>query len=1046
MDIKTQIELINNLAKIKQSLWLDHISRDILLSNKLNEIVKNYNISGLTSNPTIFEEALISSNVYDESIKILYSRNITNPNDLLYSLMIEDIQRACDIFKEIYEETNGNDGYVSIEIAPYINKKDDILREAENLWNKIGRQNLMIKIPSDEDGIEAMYELIKKGINVNMTLIFSPHIYRKIVEKYIEAIKWRDENNLDTSVFSVASFFVSRIDTYIDKKLDELALTKINEKEKILSLKGKTSVSISLIIYSIYKEFIQKFKEFEKKGFKMQKLLWASTSTKNPSYKDTFYADELCLENTINTLPLKTLFSFLEHGSINLIPLEERIKDANKNIENIKLFDISLEKMYDELFLEGMKRFNKSYENLLKKIEHKISGTSKSKTIASIYNSEIDSYKEELDRINFISNLFNKNPKLWKKEKEHIDIIKNSLGWVDVPLYMKERVKEINNFKNEIIKDGFKYSVILGMGGSSLSCEVIRSLFERKSKIKTFVLDSTNPEQIADVLDLIDIKKTIFIFASKSGSTVEPNSQFKLFYSLVKKKVKNPSSNFIAITDKNTPLEELAKKYKFRKIFINPSDIGGRFSALSYFGMVPASLMSVDIEKFLDTALKTIRKVKEEKDNCATLLGCFISANYLSGKDKLTLLLPKGFERFGLWIEQLIAESTGKEGKGIVPVIENEIKKPEMYMNDRMFVSMEYRGFILPQDEEKLNMLISNKHPVFKLYIDDIYDIASMFYIWEIATAITGHFMKVNPFDQPDVVMTKEITKKILKNPNSIKLKPTVKMENTDIYISNIFEMNLKIKKYEDIIWEILKEANEGVYYSIMAFLNETTKNDKMFLELTNTITELTGCAAIKSYGPRYLHSTGQLFKGGKNNGVYIILTSKAKKDIKISGEEYTFEQLCNAQAKADFMALAEKERKVLLLHFKKDAEMEIKKLTKAGKKFLQNNEEEGMPKTQTRKKTNTKENKTNEYIVIDYPRHLETITSRHYTIRIGASDCRNVEVSIDGGPWQSARYSVGYWWYDWNNIPTGNHEIIAKLIRNDGTYLVSKRRRCKVV
>ena len=1047
MNIKTQMDLINNLTKINQSLWLDHISRDILLSNKLNELVKNYQILGLTSNPTIFEEALTNSNVYDESIKILYSRNTKDLTQIAYSLMIEDIQRACDIFKEIYEKSNKDDGYVSIEIAPNIKEKEKIITEAENLWKQIGRENLMIKIPSDKDGIEAMYELIKKGINVNMTLIFSPHIYRKVAEKYIEAIKWRYENNLDTNVFSVASFFVSRIDTYIDKKLDEIAITNPKEKEKILSLKGKTAISIALLTYSIYKELLQEFRDFANKGFKMQKLLWASTSTKNPSYKDTLYADELCLNNTINTLPLKTLFSFFNHGNINLENIEERIKKANQHIENIKSLNISLEKMYNELFIDGMKKFNQSYENLLKKIEEKLTKITKSKTVASIYNCDIESYKDELINIKFIENLFKKNPKLWKKEKEHIEIIKNSLGWVDVPFYMKNKIKEINEFRDEIINDGFKFCVILGMGGSSLACEVIRSLFEKKSQIKTFVLDTTNPDWIGDVYKAIDIRKTLFIFASKSGSTVEPNSQFKFFYNNLKKKVKNPSANFIAITDKNTPLEELAKKYKFRKIFINPQDIGGRFSSLSYFGILPSSLMGVDIERFLDTAIETIEKIKKENENCASMLGCFLSANYLNGKDKLTLILPKGFERFGLWIEQLIAESTGKEGKGIVPVIENEIKTPDKYMQDRMFVSIEYRGFLLPKNEEKINFLITNKNPVFKIYIDDIYDLARLFYIWEIATAIAGYFMKVNPFDQPDVVRTKEITKKILKDPSSIQIKPTFKIKETDIYSSNFeFDTNLKIKNYEDIVWDIFETAKENTYYSIMAFLNETPAIDKILLDLSNTITEITGCATIKSYGPRYLHSTGQLFKGGSDNGIYIILTTKSKKDIKIDGEDYTFEYLCNAQAKADFVALAEKKRKVLMFHFKKDAEKEIKKITKAFKKFSQSSEEENMPKTQTKKKNTQTNNKTNEYIVIDYPKHLETITSKHYTIRIGASECRNVEVSIDGGPWQSARYSVGYWWYDWNDIPQGNHEIIAKLIRNDGTYLISKRRRCKAV
>ena len=1044
MDIKTQIDLLNNLTKIKQSLWLDYISRDILLSNKLSELIINYKITGLTSNPTIFEQSLKSSNLYDESIKIQLPQGISI-DDIAQSLMIEDIQRGCDIFREIYETSNKNDGYVSIELPPNIKGVQNIIEQSQNLYTKIGRENLMIKIVADEEGIEAMYELIKRGINVNMTLIFSPQIYRKVIEKYIQAIEWRDKMGFSENVFSVASFFVSRIDTYMDRKLEELSTLKENEKIKseILSLRGKTAISVALIIYSIYQDLLlNKFKKYRDKGFKFQKLLWASTSTKNPSYRDTLYVDELCLKDTINTVPLKTLFSFFEHGSINTKDIEERINEAKKHINSLMSFGISVEKMYEELLRDGIKRFLQSYENILKIIEQKTKSFDQTRVIAKIYNVDIGWCEKKLEESNFIDELFNKNPKLWKKEKEDIEVIKNSLGWVDIPFYMKEKINEINNFRDEVLRDGIRYVVILGMGGSSLAPEVIRSVFEKNSYLKMFVLDTTNPDWINDVRSKIEIEKTLFIFASKSGTTVEPNSQFKLFYNLCKKKNKNPSQFFVAITDKNTPLQDLAKKYKFRKIFINPSDIGGRFSALSYFGLVPASLIGVDIGKFLDLAIRTIEEIKYTKTTCAKALGCFLTQNYLNGKDKLIVILPKKFERLGLWIEQLIAESTGKEQKGIVPVIETELTNYDE-TTDKMFVSIELAKFISPKHRERINQLILSKQPLIRIYIDDIYEISKLFYIWEIATAIAGYFMKINPFNQPDVVSTKEITKKILKDSKSIDLKPLLKIGTTKVYVGNI-KIENKIRKYDDILWELLKLSEDNSYYSIMAFFHENKVNDELLTKLSQIIKELTGCVVIKSYGPRYLHSTGQLFKGGSNNGIFIILTTKSKKDIKVSGEDYSFEELSNAQAKADFISLCNNQRKVVMLHFSRsNHELELKKMIRALKKFLVNKEDE-MPKTQLRKNKNT--NTKTDYIVIDYPKHLETITSKHYTIRIGASECKNVEVSIDGGAWQNARYSVGYWWYDWNNIPPGNHEIIAKLIRNDGTYLVSKRRRCKAV
>ncbi len=581
------------------------------------------------------------------------------------------------------------------------------------------------------------------------------------------------------------------------------------------------------------------------------------------------------------------------------------------------------------------------------------------------------------------------------------------------------------------------------MGGSSLAAEVIRSIFEKKGYLKTYILDTTNPDTINSVIKKIKLKETLFIFSSKSGGTVEPNSQFKYFYSELKKITKNPQNHFIAITDEGTSLHQLAKKLSFRKIFINPSDIGGRFSALSYFGLVPAVICGCNINNMVERAIRVIDRIKKDDISYLTL-GSFIATNYLNGKDKLTIILPEKLKQFGLWIEQLIAESTGKEGKGILPVINTEVLEPEYYDTDRMFVILEDKKSFNESFNKEIENLISANFPIMKISVNNEYDIADQFYIWEISTAIVGYFMKINPFDQPDVNSTKEITKKLLIT-NEIKLNPQKMIGNLELYYSNI-ELNNEIKNLDDLIWEILKETEEKHYYSICSYLEENKETKKLLKRLSLTLTTATNKTAIYSYGPRYLHSTGQLFKGGANNGLFIILTSKPKKDIKILGESYSFYKLLISQAKGDFLALTQKRRKVIMIHSKDSALKSMKlfltKLSKITK-------EEEMPKALTTKKknpaSNPKSKKDTGYVVIDYPKHMETITSRHYTIRIGASnDARGVEVSIDNGPWQPARHSVGYWWYDWNDISTGNHEIIAKMNREDGSFIISKRRRCK--
>lgn len=1041
MNLKEQLEIYKKFKEIGQSIWLDSISRDMILNNTLSNLIEKYEITGLTSNPTIFENAILNSNTYDESIKIV-SKKFKNLDDIAYSLMIEDIQRACDLLKKIFEKTNKNDGYVSIEIPPTIDETNSIIDCAIKIWEMVDRENLMIKIPATKNGIKAEEELIKRGINVNMTLIFSPQAYKEVVKSYLSALNWRLENKLDGNVFSVASFFVSRIDTEINKILTELSTQNqdIEKRNEIIFMRGKAAISVSLITYDIYLKsfFTDEFKKYREAGFKPQKLLWASTSTKDPSLRDTIYMDELCLPNTINTVPQHTIFSFFDHGKINTDDISLRINQAYETYNRLTNYSINWSEIFDKLLNDGIKKFIDSYKNILNSIEKKIKTLETEIITMQLFNSSIKKIISEIEKNSFIERLFSKDHTLWKTDPTSAKIIKNSLGWINLPKEMINKIDEINQFKKEIINEGFKYVVLLGMGGSSLAAEVILNIFGNDKKVKLFVLDSTNPDWILRLSQKIEITKTLFIVSSKSGTTLETITHFKYFYNLIKKKKQKPGKNFIAITDNSTPLQEMAKKYGFRKIFINPSDIGGRFSALSYFGLIPASFTSIDIKSFLKKSQEALDELKT-KNPPSIVLGSFLAASYLNGRDKLTIILPKKLERFGLWIEQLIAESTGKEGKGILPIIDTEVYDISSYSNDRFFVVINLKDF--KENEEKIEMLIKNGHPVLRIFLNDIYDIGKEFYRWEIATSLAGYMMKINPFDQPDVQFTKDFTKKILSSPKT-ELKADIITKNWDVYLANIEN------EERSLIWSIIKNLKENGYIALCSYLDENEKTLNMLTKIKKLLTERLSIPTISVYGPRYLHSIGQLFKGGKNSGVFIILTSKPKKDIKIIGEDLSFTKICMSQAKGDFLAMKEKGRTCVMIYEKKEFSFlrhiikEIELLT--NQKITM--EEEKMPKTATNKKTRKQNEQKNEnYVVIDYPKHLETITSPHYTIRIGASPTSKVEVSIDGGPWMPARESVGYWWYDWCNITPGTHEIIARIqVGND--YLTSKRRRCKAI
>lgn len=1075
------MHILTELEKINQSIWLDNIRRDLILTNRFLQLIEENKITGVTSNPSIFEKAILNTTFYEKTIADLCEKDFSL-EELFETIIIDDIQRTADILQNVYEKTGGLDGYVSVEISPKL-AYDAVktIDEAERLFIKIGKPNVMIKVPATKEGVHAIHELIKKGINVNATLIFSVEKYVEVANAYINALSYRMNNNLPVDkIFSVASFFVSRIDTQIDAEIDKLIkkCKDAGKKKNLENLKGKSAISNCLCVYEKYIELYSTdiFKKLSQSGARKQKLVWASTSTKNPDYPDTLYVDELALQDTINTLPEQTITAFKNHGTINDNDFGKRLAEAKNHLKKIEKIGINMQKILDELEKDGVQKFVQSYESILNHLKTKkeilLKKNSAEPTCFDSYKSEFLRMKSNLEFTGFVKNLWEKNPFLWKKDEEHIKIIKNSLGWIDLPYKMLSHVKEIETFRDEILKDGFKYAVLLGMGGSSLAPEVMRAMFQKPEFPKLFVLDTTNPDWIGHVEDSIDIKKTLFIFSSKSGSTIEPNSQFKYFWSIFEKnKVQNPGFNFIAITDSGTHLEKMAKEKKFRKIFINPSDIGGRFSALSYFGLVPASICGTNIKILLERAadMANACKTGDIEKNPGILLGLYIAVLWKHGRDKLTLIMPRKMESFGLWIEQLIAESLGKEGKAVIPVCGEELSRVSKYQNDRFFVRTRVSSFEDETSTHKLENLANYNHPVYNINIRDFYDLGSEFYRWEIATSTAGALMHINPFDQPNVQEAKDQTLKILHTLTrtgirqcgfGVRGKPQYSTNKLAVFVSNaIKKLHSPISGYEDIFWCIFSALKQKEYIAILAYFPPDSNIEQELKNLRENLKNLTCSATMTGYGPRYLHSSGQMHKGGPDNGVFIILTNDCKKDINIAGEKYTFYNLEMAQAIGDFNTLNSKGRRVLRIHFKNPLDRSLKYLNEkisnleGTNKDLQetNKKGEGTMLKVTNKKTNTTtrtrtKTTTREYVVIDYPTNMETITSRYYSIRIGASPCDRVEISIDDQPWQPCRHSVGYWWYDWMNYTRGTHQIIARIFTRNGEYLISKRRRCKVI
>ncbi|MBP5430575.1 MAG: hypothetical protein J6Y25_06875 [Elusimicrobiaceae bacterium] len=533
----------------------------------------------------------------------------------------------------------------------------------------------------------------------------------------------------------------------------------------------------------------------------------------------------------------------------------------------------------------------------------------------------------KLEMLEFNTKFWAKNPTLWKQDKEHMDFIVKFLGWQKVYDWTLERIESVQSFAQEA-KANFKHCVVMGMGGSSLAPEVFRTVFGKQAGFpELIVLDTTQPDWVGAARARINPAETLFIFASKSGGTVEPSSQFAYFYDEVKKSgIKNPGDNFIAITDPGTGLEKLAKEKHFRKTFLNPADIGGRFSALSMFGIVPAAIMGVDVKKLLTIAKEqaaTFGPDAPVKENAAVELGAFMGACTMNeSRDKLTLLTPADFATFGLWAEQLVAESTGKEGKGIVPVAGETLLANFTYRDDRFFVHLSTGSDDDKRVTARAKELAENGAPVLTIFMEDKYQLGAMFLLWEIATAAAGAILAIDPFDQPNVQAAKTMTKNILTQLSSGDVPADV---TAPLLASADIAEQIKLDTLGQDVYSLL-ESND--YIALLPYVYPDAAVEKALLTLRDKIMNKTKRAVLFGYGPRYLHSTGQLHKGDGNNGVFLILSAQPQADIKIPGQKYTFGQLCNAQALGDFQALQEKGRRVVKVHLTQPILESIQNLT----------------------------------------------------------------------------------------------------------------------
>lgn len=939
-----------------QSIWYDNISRAFLQNGEIQRLVDEDGVLGITSNPTIFEKAIAYTNIYDAAIGQLLD---ADTNTIYENLVIDDIRAAADILHPVFERTAGVDGYVSLEVSPLI--ADDTattIGEAERLFKLVDRPNVMIKIPATEAGIPAIEEALYRGINVNVTLIFAVEVYAKVVEAYLKGLERRRAAGQDIQhIASVASFFLSRIDTMVDNQLESnifaaqgRSLDRVSANRRLL---GTAAIANAKMAYRHFQAIFERgdrFAHLQGAGARVQRPLWASTGTKNPAYSDTLYVDTLIGAHTVNTVPPDTLQAFKDHGTA--VPtLVENIDNADETLDMLAEVGINMEMVTNTLLADGVEKFATSFQQLMGAIEGKRfmlkAGLLKRQSGAlGAYGPGVrDTIKALQDAP---ERVWGRQTDWWKDDRSHQEVIRNRLGWLDV--LDEDRIdRQRLQLLQGLAKAGeYAHVVLLGMGGSSLAPEVLAKTFGQQSGFpKLLVLDSTVPAAITQIENQIDLPTTLFVVASKSGSTIETASFFDYFYqrALETLDIDHAGEQFIVITDPGSPLSALSHQRQVLEIFENPPDIGGRYSALSYFGLVPAALLGLNLDRLFASAERMamgIDHVVPAASNPAVILAALMGHIGDDGRDKITLISSPQITSFGDWVEQLVAESTGKEGVGLVPVVGATVGLPHDYDDDRLLIYLRLDGASSQLDAE-VQTLREAGQPVYTIELEDAYDLGGEFLRWEFATAVVGKFLGINPFDEPDVALAKRLAKEGLQayqEEGDLPIQtPLFTEENVSLYadarLGEILENICNQCNYDSTLLEGLLAAHIGLarsgnYIGLLAYLESSLANDDALQNIRRRLRHTTKRAVTVGFGPRYLHSTGQLHKGGPNTGVFIVITVDDDVELPIPGKPYSFSVLKQAQAQGDMRALQERGRRVVRLHIAGDILAGLEKIDKA--------------------------------------------------------------------------------------------------------------------
>jgi transaldolase/glucose-6-phosphate isomerase len=939
---------LKQLGEYGQSVWLDYMRRSLIASGELQRLIAEDGLSGMTSNPAIFQKAITGSADYRDALAALAAERDLDAKALYERLAIEDIQQASDLMSQVYADSRRRDGYVSLEVSPDLaHDTESTIEEARRLWNALGRDNVMIKVPATEEGIPAIEQLISEGINVNVTLLFARDTYERVAESYLRGLERFVKSGGDAGkVASVASFFISRIDSAVDAIVAERLEDErdVGERVGLQSVLGQTAIASARLTYRRYKELFSgtRWEVLARKGAQTQRLLWASTSTKNPEYPDVLYVEELIGPETVNTIPPATYDAFRDHGRVRPT-LEEGLDDARATLETLEDLGIPLKNVTARLLADGVRQFSEAFAGLLEAVERGWRAPARAVAGRQTYSlpkplaDAVDAALNDWGTGGKTRRLWARDASLWTGSDEA-----QWLGWLGITEdQLTTHLERFKRVADVVRSERFSHVLLLGMGGSSLCPEVLKMTF---GKIAGFpelhVLDSTDPAQVRAFEEKVDLERALFIVSSKSGTTTEPNIFMQYFFQCVKERVgaERAGRRFVVVTDPGSPLQQLAEREGFRRVFFGVRSIGGRYSALSDFGMVPAAAMGLDVGRLLDRAEEMVQACAAcvpVRESPGAVLGVILGVLGKVGRNKVTLVTSPGIWDLGAWLEQLLAESTGKRGVALIPVHREQLGPPEVYGDDRLFVYLSLASEADPQQEVAVARLEEAGQPVVRIEIADRYDIGQEFFRWEFATAVAGSILGINPFDQPDVeaskVATRSLTAEFERTGTLPAETPIVEEAGIKLFADDRNAAELATAAGDRTLAGYLRahlgRLQPGDYLGLLAYVAMNEAHDEQLQTMRHEVREARRVATCLGYGPRFLHSTGQAYKGGPNTGLFLQITCDDAVDLPVPGQNYTFGVVKAAQARGDFQVLAERERRALRVHLGTDVLAGLKRL-----------------------------------------------------------------------------------------------------------------------